>query len=138
MLDAAGELVGFVREDQARSLIVRGRAEVVSGTIRGIREKRRAARDIPDLTWTVAARRPSALQVEIARERREIVGAVVHKLGGRDALLVRLRYANELTFAEVGCAMGICEDAAFRLHGRMLERARVGLAEVGITRMDQI
>jgi DNA-directed RNA polymerase specialized sigma24 family protein len=138
VLDAAGELLGFVFEDQARSLITRGLAEVVSGSIRGIREKRRAAREVPDLSWTVGCRRPSALQMQTARERHEIVGLVVGRLGSRDALLVRLRYANELTFAEIGRALGICEDAAFRAHGRMLERAREGLASMGITGMGQI
>lgn len=139
MLAVSGEVLGWLTEDQARQLILLGLATVESGEIvRSIRRKVRPAAEIADLSWAYGCRAPSQFAMVAGRERHEIVALVVARLGTRDALLVRLRYANGLTFAEIGSAMGICEDAAFRLHGRMLERARSGLAAVGITGMRQV
>jgi DNA-directed RNA polymerase specialized sigma24 family protein len=122
----------------AHQLVLLGLATLESGEIRSIRRRARPAAEIADLSWAYGCRAPSQFAMVAGRERREIVGIVVGRLGSRDALLVRLRYANELTFAEIGTALGICEDAAFRAHGRMLERAFVELGRLGIAGMRQV
>jgi DNA-directed RNA polymerase specialized sigma24 family protein len=129
-----------VSENDARSLIARGMAELVHGGRRGIREKARtpAPRGVPDVRWMLGIHELSPFEIVARRERREIISTLLDAMAARDVLLVQLRYSGELTFGQIGVAMGICEDAASRLHGRVLDRMRERLAGARITSVNSI
>ena len=134
VIDSRRDPVGILSNREARLLVSRGAAKVVRRKANAIETIEIEAAFLFLFRWPA----PSAFSAIAAKERRAILNAQLDDLGSRDALLVRLRYSSELTFVQIGEALGICEDAAFKLHGRVLDRMRNGLAAIGITEIGQI
>jgi DNA-directed RNA polymerase specialized sigma subunit len=68
---------------------------------------------------------------ELAEQRR-ILRWTFSQLAGRHARVIALRYENGLPWKQVAEIMGISETAAILLHGRVLDRLRASLAELGV------
>lgn len=67
-----------------------------------------------------------------AGERNSVLALCVRELGDRKALLLELRYREEMTFGEIAQEFGVVESAAHSMHARLLRTLRIRLEELGI------
>lgn len=72
----------------------------------------------------VASGEEDILVAEDAVEDSSLLGAAIHALPVRYRMLLRLRYGEDMTFAEMGAALHLSETRVIQLHRRAIEQLR--------------
>lgn len=141
LLDADGLFLGWVDETTARALVKQGDATVCerNGTARICCAPRRRPPDPRgDASWMLRKHWPTAFELVMYHERHQLLGDLKLCSTPRAWMLIFLRYFRDLTFPEVASAMGISEDAAFKLHSRTLSSLRSELSRRKIEFLRQV
>ena len=79
---------------------------------------------------TLAYAGPDPAAAHQEQETRRLLWCAVAQLGDRDRLVLRLYYLEDRTLAEIGRMLGVTESRVSQLHGRLVARLRVRLAEL--------
>ena len=79
---------------------------------------------------TLACAGPDPAAAHQEQETRRLLWCAVAQLGDRDRLVLRLYYLEDRTLAEIGRMLGVTESRVSQLHGRLVARLRVRLAEL--------
>lgn len=111
--------------EQKRTYFATARTDVR----REVRDRPAIGEDGPTLLDGLADARPTPSTAAISRERLARLASALGELAERDRRAILLRYAEGLSFAEIGRRLdGLSEDAARKLYGRACRRLldRVG------------
>ena len=140
VVDDWGEVLFFAGDEAARELLNARKATMQSvGGLRLLRvNTRKPPKPNHTADWAFGQHTPSPFDIVAGRERCEVLEQCKAKLSGRNRQLLRLRYWNELTFAEASAALGVTQPAAVTMHDRVLEKIAGHLRSLGIVRLEQI
>jgi RNA polymerase sigma factor for flagellar operon FliA len=68
----------------------------------------------------------------LSRQRVQIIGEEMKRLPPRDRMVVRLRYASEMTLRQIGAVLRVNESRACQIHQNALIRLKRALSNRGV------
>jgi DNA-directed RNA polymerase specialized sigma subunit len=81
---------------------------------------------------------PSPFAVCVADEAAALLARCCAGMPVRHRQLLAWRYRDALTFGAIAGRWGVTEVAVHRMHGRLLVTLRARLAELRVTRLDEV
>lgn len=84
-----------------------------------------------------APKRGDGFAMVAGEQRRNLVRQALASLTRGQRFAIRLRYWQDLTFVEMGVAMGVTEAAAWQMHDRAAAALRTWFHERGIRSVRQ-
>lgn len=81
---------------------------------------------------------PSPFEAAAAVEAAGLLARCCAGMPARHRQLLAWRYGEQMTFAAIAQRWNVTEVAVHRMHGRVLTALRARLAELRVTRLDQV
>jgi RNA polymerase sigma factor (sigma-70 family) len=139
VVDEWGEVLFFTDDVGARELFDARKARLVNaGRMRLLLVTVRTVQPEETGDWASGVHLPNPFDLVAGRERHEVLERCQETLSDGNRKLLRLRYWNDLTFAEVAAAMDVTPAAVSTMHHRVLEKMEHQLRELKIVRIEQI